>query len=129
MSPIEFVNRSPNPTIKFLGVLFHPTLNFKAYVSSISSKIAKSLFIMHRVKNVLTPAALKALYYSLIHSHLTYCTHLWSCASPSARKELSSKQKIAIRLIHRVPYNAHTESLFKKSAVLPLDSLIEYFKL
>jgi hypothetical protein len=37
------------------------------------------------------------------------------------------KQKKAIRLIFNALYNAHTESLFKNAAVLPLASLIEFF--
>jgi hypothetical protein len=40
---IEFVNRSTIPVIKFLGVLFGLTLNFKYLISSIFSKIAKSI--------------------------------------------------------------------------------------
>jgi hypothetical protein len=84
---------------------------------------------MRRAKNILTPKAMKALYYSLIHSHLIYCTHIWSCAPTSAINILAKKQKAAIRLIHNVPYNAHTESLFKSSAILPLNFLIEFFKI
>jgi hypothetical protein len=129
VSPIEFVNLSPDPTVKFLGVLFDPTLNFKSHISLISSKIAKSLYIMRRAKNFLTPQAMKALYYSLIHSHLTYCTHIWSCAPPSVINILATKQKAAIRLIHNSAYNAHTESLFKSSAILPLNKLIEFFRI
>ena len=34
-----------------------------------------------------------------------------------------------MRLIHNAPYNAHTESLFKSSSILPLNSLIEFFKI
>ncbi len=84
---------------------------------------------MRRVKNVLMPLAMKALYYSLIHSHLIYCTHIWSCASSSVINILEKKQKAAIRLIHNAPYNAHTESLFKSSAISPLNYLIEFFKI
>jgi hypothetical protein len=129
VSPIEFVNLSSDPTVKFLGVLFDPTLNFKPHINLISSKIAKSLFIMRRAKNLLTPQAMKALYYSLIHSHLIYCTHIWSCAPSSAINILAKKQKAAIRLIHNSAYNAHTESLFKISAILPLNHLIEFFRI
>jgi hypothetical protein len=125
VSPIEFVNLSPNPTVQFLGVLFDPTINFKAHINLISSKITKSLIIMHRAKNVLTPAALKALYYSLIHSHLIYCTYIWSWASISAINDLARKQKAAIRLTHNAPYNAHTETLFKSSVILPLNYLTD----
>ncbi len=41
VSPIEFVNCSADPTVKFLGVLFDPTLNFKPHVNVISSKICQ----------------------------------------------------------------------------------------
>ncbi len=80
---------------------------------------------MHGVKNVLTPAALKALYYSLIHSHLIYCTYIWSCAPISAINDLGRKEKAAIRLIHNAPYNEHTEGLFKSSVIWPLNYLID----
>jgi hypothetical protein len=129
VSPIDFVYPSSDPTVKFLGVLFDPTLNFKPHINLISSKIAKSLFIMRRAKNFLTPQAMKALYYSLIHSHLIYCTHIWSCAPSSVINILVKKQKAAIRLIHNSAYNAHTESLFKSSAILPLNHLIEFFRI
>jgi hypothetical protein len=36
---------------------------------------------------------------------------------------------MAIRTLHLSKYNAHTESLFKKSKILPLHLLTEYFKL
>jgi hypothetical protein len=35
---------------------------------------------------------------------------------------------MAIRILNDVPYNAHTEPLFKSCAILPLKSLCEYFK-
>ena len=38
-------------------------------------------------------------------------------------------QKKAIRIINGAKYNSHTESLFKKCKILPLPSLIEYFKI
>jgi hypothetical protein len=43
--------------------------------------------------------------------------------------ELAIKQKIAIHIIHNSPYNAHTESLFKTSKILPLKYLAELLKL
>jgi hypothetical protein len=36
---------------------------------------------------------------------------------------------MAIPIIHNSKYNAHTESLFKKSSILPLPSLAEFFKI
>jgi hypothetical protein len=44
-------------------------------------------------------------------------------------KELVKKQKQAICIIHNVAYNAHTESLFKKSSILPLPLIAEFFQI
>jgi hypothetical protein len=128
-APINCTNNLPSPKVKFLGVLIDPNLNFRTHIKSISAKIASSLFHLRAAKNVLSSKALTTLYYSLIHSHLIYAIQIWSCTSPSIVNELVVKQKMAIRIIHSVAYNAHTESLFKSSSILPLPLLIDYFKL
>ena len=76
--PVHYVNKnSPIPAIKFLGVYLDQNLNFKYHINQINSRISKSLFSIRRVKNVLTPVALKSLYYSLIHSHIVYAIQIY----------------------------------------------------
>jgi hypothetical protein len=123
------VNNLPDPKVKFLGVVLDPNLNFRNHIKSISAKVSNALFHLKIAKNILSQQALTALYYSLIHSHLIYAIHVWSGTSTNILKELAQKQKIAIRLIHNSAYNAHTESLFKASSILPLNYLAEFFKL
>jgi hypothetical protein len=84
---------------------------------------------MRAAKNILTSKALKSAYYSLIHSHLIYGIQIWSTAAKSSLSSLRTKQKNAIRIIFSTAFNAHTESLFKKANILPLDLLIDFFKL
>jgi hypothetical protein len=130
ITPIERITpKSKTPAIKFLGVYFDPNLDFKFHISTISSKISKALYIMRKSKNLLPQSALKSLYYSLFHSQLIYCIQIWTCTSQSNTKPLLIKQKIAIRILHQAKYNAHTESLFKMSKILPLNMLTDYFKL
>jgi hypothetical protein len=59
ISPIEFVNLSPEPVVKFLGVLFNPVLNFQAHTNFISSKISKSLSVIRKAKIYLHKKLLK----------------------------------------------------------------------
>ena len=73
--------------------------------------------------------ALKTLYYSLIHCHLVYGIHIWSPTTVSNLNDLRVKQRNAIRTITLSKYNAHTLPLFKTLKILPLDSLIYFFKL
>ena len=93
-----------------------------------SNKISKALFFLRRTKHFLPPPALKTLYYSLVHCHLTYAVEIWGCASKSTLNNIYLKQKAAIRIVCGEKYNAHTEPLFKKLEILPLFTLIEFSK-
>jgi len=118
-----------NPSVKFLGVFIDPALNFNHHVQHIRKKISCSLYFMRSCKNVLTPKALTSMYYAIIHSHLVYAIQLWSSCSNVSITSLFKLQKQAIRIIHKLPYNGHTESFFKLSGILPLPKLIEFFKI
>jgi hypothetical protein len=128
--PLEKVsNNSDLPAVKFLGIFIDPSLNFKFHINFISSKISKAMYFLRSAKNILTEKALKALYYALVHCHLIYGILIWSCTSLSNLKNLEKKQKDAIRIVTHSLYNAHTEPLFKKLNILPLQQLIQYFKI
>ena len=109
----------------YLGVFFDPSLNFKYHVSQLSIRLSKSLFILRRSKNLLTKQALKALYYSIFHSHLTYGTLIYSSTNESTLKQLVTKQKIAVRCISNSKYNEHTDPLFKSLGIIKFDDMRE----
>ena len=120
---------SEDPSIKFLGLHIDPSFNFKHHVSTIRNKISTSLYFMRTARNTLNQSALTSIYFSLVHSYLIYAIQVWSICDQTSVNSLFKLQKKAIRIIHNLPYNAHTESYFKKSKILPLPSLIEFFKL
>jgi hypothetical protein len=117
------------PAMKFLGVFLDPKLNFKHHIKQLSSKLSRALYILRSVKNVLSPNALKTIYYSIFHCHLIYSIQIWTCTSAGPINEIFLKQKQAIRIITGSKYNAHTEPLFKSCKILPLNELSMYFKL
>lgn len=120
---------SDTPYVKFLGVLIDHDLTFKYHISFVNSQLSKGLFFIRNAKNLFSEFCLHSLYYTLIHSNLTYAIQIWSCTSDNLLKPLLSKQKMAIRLINSAKYNSHTEPLFKKSNILPLPKLIQYFNI
>ncbi len=79
--------------MRFLGVFFDHQLNFKYHIGQIISKVSRALFIARTVKNILTPKALKSLYYSLIHCPLIYALPIWSVCNQQMQTELFKKQK------------------------------------
>jgi hypothetical protein len=130
ISRIERITlNSKIPAMKFLGVFFDPKLNFKFHIKQLSSKLARALYILRSVKNVLSPDALRIIYFSVFHCHIIYAIQLWSCSDTASLNVIFLKQKQALRIINGAKFNAHTEPLFKKSKILPLSDLIIFFKL
>jgi hypothetical protein len=68
-------------------------------------------------------------YYSLFHSHLSYCPSIASCTSNTNIEKISRAQKKIIRAISNSPYNSHTQDLFINLGILPCNKLILHSKL
>jgi hypothetical protein len=117
------------PAIKYLGVFFDPSLNFKYHVSQVSNKLSCALYTLRTVRNLLPLSALKTLYYTLFHCHLIYAIEVWSSVPNYVISPLIKKQKAAVRIISNSNYNAHTEPIFKELSILPLSDLISHFNL
>jgi hypothetical protein len=120
-------NNHPNidsRSYKLLGILLDEHLSFNANTDYLLSKLSKSSFIINRSKNFLPKASLITLYYSLFHSHLTYCTTIASCTSKANVDKIFRAQKKVIRSITNSHYNAHTQELFARLGILPYTKLI-----
>ena len=82
-----------------------------------------------RVSYKLSLKSLKCLYYALLHPHLLYCINIYSCATQSNLKKITTLQKKAIRIINKAKNNEHTSNLFKNSQILAFDKLMLQSKL
>jgi hypothetical protein len=129
MKSISRIGSGDEKSIRFLGLMIDPDLKYTDHCKKIRNKISSGLYFLRRAKNFLSHQGMKSLYYSLIHSHLIYAIQVWSATSKSNITTLFRLQKQAIRIVHNTSYNAHTESLFKKSKILPLPKLIEFFQM
>jgi hypothetical protein len=99
---LRVYNNNPdasNRTCKLLGLYLDEHLSFDYYCDTVCSKLAKSNFIMSRVKNYLPSAALQTKYFSMIHSHLTYCLPIYGCTTAKNIKKIEVAPKKAIRTI------------------------------
>jgi hypothetical protein len=102
-------------TIKCLRIYIDENLTWKYHLTNINKKISNSLFAIKQVKRVLPYSCLKTLYYSLIHSHLSYGILAWGNAAQSILHHTIILQKRALRIIHNAKSNSHTDPLFRHS--------------
>jgi hypothetical protein len=107
-----------NRAYKQLGVYFDETVTFDYHIQNLITKLNRSLFCINKSKNFLTKSALRSLYFALIHSHLSYCPIITSCATSQNIKKLVNIQKKAIRIITSNKYHAHTAILFTNLNIL-----------
>jgi hypothetical protein len=80
-------------------------------------------------KNILNYKGMRALYFALIHSHLSYCPAVMSCFTTANKSKLAKIQKKAIRLMTNSRYNAHTAELFLINNILPFDQILKQGRL
>ena len=113
-------------SVKYLGVNVDSGLIWSSHISNLSNKISQTVGVLGKVKSVLNETALKTIYYSLIHSRLIYCIEIWGTAAKSVLQPLLIAQKKAVRIIVGAKYRAHTQPIFKKLGIRPVQSEIEY---
>ncbi len=100
ISPIERISfENPEKSFKLLGVLFDQFLSFKPHIEMFCSKISKSLFCLNRIKIFVNAKTLRMLYFSMIHSVISYGIIIYGCANKSNLEKLIIKQKHAIHTI------------------------------
>jgi hypothetical protein len=123
ISPLERIHSNhPNPesrSYKLLGILLDEHLSLNANTDLLLSKLSKSTFIINRSKNFLPKSSLLTLYYSLFHSHLSYCPIIASSTCKTNINKIFLAQKRVIRIITHSKCNDHTDPLFTELGILP----------
>ena len=112
--------------VKFLGVLIDQHLNWSAHCKSLFAKLASSLYLLRKVKNILDVNTMKTLYYSFFYSHIHYGILLWGTSTYKNNIDrIRILQKKAVRHVINAKYNEHSAPLFQKLSILNIDDLIE----
>jgi len=112
---IENVNNT-----KFLGLVVDNTLSWRPHVDKLSAKLNSATYIIRTLKPILTLKNLKMIYYSYVHSIMSYGLIFWGNSSHS--NIIFKIQKRIIRIITHSHYRASCRDLFKSLNILPLQS-------
>ena len=106
------------PQMRFLGVLLDENLTWKYHINTIKSKISKNLGLLFKARYIIKNHCLKQLYFSYIHSYLTYANIAWGSTHKSKLVSLYRQQKHAARIIYFKDKLTHAEPLLKKMNAL-----------
>ena len=110
----------------FLGVIIDHSFSWKPHISHVRNKVSRSIGILYKARDLLNYHSLYMLYNSLILPYLTYCVEVWGNTYQNNLKSLITIQKKAIRIVHKVGYQDHTNVLFLASKTLKFLDLIKF---
>ena len=109
---------------KFLGVIIDHKLCWKPHIQYIKGKLAKSVGILYKTRELLNQKCLHILYFSLVVPYMSYCVEVWGNVYKTNIDPIIKLQKRAIRIINKVSYLESTNPLFIKSCTLKCVDII-----
>ena len=121
-------------TIKFLGVLLDENISWKPHINLIKDKISRNIGVMYKARAYLNKRCMKQIYFSFIHSYISYANIAWGSTHKSKLIPIYRKQKHACRLIHFATKETHSRPLMQDLNALNifqiniLQSLLFMFK-
>jgi hypothetical protein len=114
----NYIKSSTN--IKFLGLIIDDSLLWKAHIDQMISKLNTACFVIRTLQAVMPQETLRMIYYSYVHSIMSYEIIFWGNQSHS--EKIFKIQKRVIRIITNSRVRDSCRKRFKKLEILPLHS-------
>lgn len=113
--------------IVYLGVTLDSQLTFKDHIAFLCNKVSMVTAVLYKVRQFLPIAALKLIYFSLIHSQINYLCSIWANTYNKYIKPIQVLQNRAIKLIYHLPRLTNTVDLYHLYAktILPIRGIQE----
>lgn len=84
---------------RFLGVIIDRKLSWKEHVMALKNKLKCQAGAINRIKECVPKDLYRDLYYTLFHSHLSYCIDVWGGVSSNMLNQLFVVQKLCVRIL------------------------------
>ena len=98
-------------SVKCLGLTLDEFVTWEEHVSNVSSTISRQIGIIKRLR-FLPKRILRMIYFSTVHSRLTYCIGVWGSARKSLINDLEVLHRSALKSTHKLPKRFPTGLLF-----------------
>ena len=93
-------------SVKYLGVYLNDSLTWETHFKNLISKFNRAIGFISNVRHYTPKFRLKAIYYSLFHSHLIYASQIWWQIKRKLFQEVLRLQNKAIRMINFLHFNS-----------------------
>ena len=106
--------------IKFLGLTIDDTLSWKQHIEQVLNKMCTACYALRNIKHIVTIDMLRVIYFTHIHSIISYGIIFWG--SSSYANKVFIRQKKIIGIITNTRPRDSCREVFKSMEILTLYS-------
>lgn len=111
---------------RFLGVELDSNLKYHRHVAYIRKKMTYGIRLLIKSRLYFNPSILMSLYFSFVHSHISYCITSWGNTYTTHLTSVQTIQNQAIRILTSSPYLSNAKSLLHENNILTVSELVKY---
>ena len=111
---------------EYLGLIIDNRINFYEHIKVLECKIACSVGILTKLKTIIHKQNLLQLYYTLVHSHLTYEISIWGSTYPSHLQNLQKLQNKALKAICNAPCRSPAKPLYTQLNIFQIQDVYKH---
>lgn len=132
ISPEDFNLKLESYTItrvtntKFLGVTIDEKLNWSHHIDELKISLRKFVGIFYKLSYYTPQNILKMLYYSMVHSKITYGIEVYANTYQTFLHDLIILNNRILRITQKKNRRTHVEELYFSYKTLPIDKLFNY---
>ena len=116
-------------SFKFLGIYLTSDLSWDMHIQTLVSKLKPVIVVLSRLKNTLPRSHLKKMYYSLIHSRMSYLAFIWGRTPYNTLRPLILLQNWAMRALFGFGVYHPVKDMYVSTGILPLTYYISFSSL
>ena len=108
-----------------LGVTFDHHVSFLPHINTLRKKLASALYIYTNIRDIIPSHVARNLYFTMFHSHLTYCLLIWGNSCPTYLKPINTLQHKFLKAYLQLPKRTPTSVIYKQASILPITELFQ----
>ena len=115
----------PSSYVRYLGISIDEFLSFKQHSSYLLTKLRKANGMLSKIRHFVPENILRSIYFSIFHSHLSYCCTVWGQKGNRFVDRIVSLQNKALRTITFSAPRESSKPLYHRLRVLQFRQQVE----
>ena len=111
--------------IVYLGMHIDEHLKWDKHINHICNNLSKNFHMFYSIRNLLTNQLKKQLYYSLVHSKISYGIEIYGACNITLMNKVQIMQNKLLKVLYNLPFRTDTNDLHANLGLLKIRDIYE----